>query len=207
MGKGSGSKGKGGAGGTAGSTMSRLQQFDKAGGAAAEAFASDGKSVGGGGNLDAVRAYTGAHYKSMNELLRSGYREYANLHSYDSANATMAKVRATYQALRTAQKAGATYSGKVMRGLTLKPSQLTAILATGKFSSRAFMSTTISKNTAKTFTGNVKLHINQKNGVAVGRISKYKAEREVILMPGSQFKVTRSRVINGVTHIHLRQTR
>lgn len=129
----------------------------------------------------AITAYTGSHYRAVNEALRAGtataaQREYARLLN---------------EALALAPK----FRGRVTRAITREGSELKQFLAdhrqaltTGQaVVHKGFNSS--SKGESAAFSGNIVLRIESRTGVWVQPISLVPHENEVLLRAGTRFLV------------------
>ncbi|UYA98755.1 hypothetical protein P9A53_gp11 [Xanthomonas phage vB_Xar_IVIA-DoCa6] len=135
----------------------------------------------------AIRAYTGNTYRALNGALRGGkYSSDPHLQAYvDAAQHGMAKMPK--------------YKGLSSRGMSFNETQLKAMLSTYRkgavVEDAAFVSSSYGEQAA--FGGNVFMKINGKTGVNVSQYSQYQGEREVLFMPGTQFRVDDIQQING----------
>jgi SPP1 gp7 family putative phage head morphogenesis protein len=148
-------------------------------------------------HLRAVTAYTGHHYRAVNEALRAGTASAAQLRYADLVN----------EALDLAPK----YRGTVTRGISLSGSDLQkfldehrkALLDGSSVVHRGFIST--SKGERAAFGGNVVLHIEARRGVFVKPISLHPGENEVLLRHGARFTVAKVEQIGSQWHIYLEE--
>lgn len=135
----------------------------------------------------AVRAYTGNTYRALNTALRGG--------KYSSDPHLQAYVDAAQHGLAKMPK----YVGLSSRGMSFSESQLKAMLSTYRkgavVEDSAFVSSSYGEQAA--FGGNVFMKIKGKTGVNVSQYSQYQGEREVLFMPGTQFRVDEITQING----------
>lgn len=121
-----------------------------------------------------------------------------------SLKKTLESARAMQGAVKRTIAAGATFSGTVQRGMSLSHADLQSVISRREIVNKSLWSTTVSKAVAsKNFGGNVRLHIKQKNGIALSKISKFKKEKEVLLPAGGRWKVKRVQTIGKVTHLWL----
>lgn len=145
----------------------------------------------------AVSAYTGSHYRPVNEALRAGTASAAQMRYADLVN----------EALALAPK----YVGEVTRGISLSGDNLVQFLAAHRQAMvtgqgvvhRGFISTT--KGGKAAFSGNVILHIQSRTGVWVKPISLHAGENEVLLGHGTRFTVTDLKDSGGTYHVYLEE--
>lgn len=176
----------------------------------ARAFASSSKDVAAffERNPDhkaAVVSYTGTGYIRVNELLRNGYDAFAAKHGKERAKETLARAQKMQIAVNRAASAGHVFKGEVVRGMSASAEQISTWVSRGELVNRSLWSTTVSRGVAKNFTGNVVLHLKQQSGVALGRVSQFKHEKEVLIPAGKRFKITKTRKVGNVTHLYMRQ--
>lgn len=199
MAKGKGSVGKKGHGSTTGAKTTPGRAFASSSKGAAEYFAKHPEQQA------AVESYTGFGYKRVNELLRSGYDAFAAKHGQAAAKATLGNAQKMQIAVNRAVAAGHVFKGDTVRGMSASKEQIAHWLARGELVNKSLWSTSVSKGIAKNFTGNVVLHLKQHSGVALGVVSQFKHEKEVLIPAGKRFKITKSRKAGNVTHLYLRQ--
>jgi hypothetical protein len=199
MAKGSGGTGKKGHGSTTGAKTTPGRAFAASSKGAAEYLAKNPEHEA------AVKSYTGAGYLRVNELLRNGYDAFAAKHGKVLAKVTLANAQRMQIAVNRAAAAGHLFKGEVKRGMSASAEQIAHWVKSGQLVNKSLWSTSVSKGVAKDFTGNVVLHIKQHSGVALGVVSQFKHEKEVLIPAGKRFKITKSKKAGGVTHLYLKQ--
>lgn len=200
MSKGKGSAGKKGHGSTTGAKTTPGRAFAASSKGAAEYFAKHPEQQ------QAVQHYTGYGYKRVNELLREGYDAFATKHGKAAAKATLASAQQMQIAVNRAAAAGHVFKGETLRGMSASKEQIAHWIKAGQLVNKSLWSTTVAKSVATgSFGGNLVLHIKQHSGVALGVVSHFKHEKEVLIPAGKRFKITKSRKAGGVTHLYLRQ--
>jgi hypothetical protein len=157
--------------------------------------------------LKPVKNYTGPGYLPINELLRGGYDAYAKQHGVPAAKATLAKAQEVQRAVNRTTEAGHAFAGNVVRGQSASKEQIAQWVQRGEIVNRSLLSTTIAKGVAKGFAGNVVLHLKDVRGVALGGVSHFKSEKEVLIPAGQRFKITKVQQKGSVTHIHARKAK
>ena len=125
----------------------------------------------------ALRAYTGSSYRRLNSELRgSGYSANVYLQAY---------VDAALHGLAKAPK----YKGWTNRGMSISAGDLAAVKARylpgSIVEEHAFTST----STASGFGGNVRYRVLSQTGVDVSKFSRYPGEMEVLMAPGTRFRI------------------
>lgn len=139
----------------------------------------------------AMEAYTGTCYSKINSALRG------------KNPALLKKCDAVVDLLEIALSNFPDYRGKVVR-IVSPPADVLESLQPGKIiEDHAFMSTSRLENWD--WNGAVKLHIVSKHGKNVEKMSSTPSEGEVLLRPGSRFKVTRRESAAMRTHIYLEE--
>jgi hypothetical protein len=190
---------KKGYGGTSGAPTTPGRAFASSSKGAAEFFAKNPD------HESAVKSYTGYGYKRVNELLREGFDEFAKKHGKAGAKKVLAAAQQMQAAVNRAAEAGHVFKGDTVRGMSASPEQIGHWLKRGELVNKSLWSTSVSKGVAKNFTGNVVLHLKQHSGVALGVVSHFKHEKEVLIPAGKRFKITKSKAVGGVTHLWIRQ--
>ncbi len=200
MAKGKGSAGKKGHGSTTGAKTTPGRASAASSKGAAEYFAKNPEQQA------AVQDYTSFGYKRVNELLRDGFDAFATKHGKAAAKATLAKAQKMQIAVNRAAGAGHVFKGETLRGMSASHEQIAHWIKRGELVNKSLWSTTVSKSVATSdFRGNLVLHIKQHSGVALGVVSHFKHEKEVLIPAGRRFKITKSRKAGNVTHLYLRQ--
>jgi hypothetical protein len=200
MAKGKGGPGKKGHGGTDGrGPASPAKAFASSSQAAAEYFAKHPDQE------KAIKSYTGSGYLKVNELLRKGLDEFTAKYGKADTKATLARAQSMQVAVNRAAAAGHVFKGETVRGMEASPGHIAKWIERGEIVNRSLWSTTISRGVAKNFQGNLVLHLKQHSGVALGKVSLLKHEKEVLIPAGKRFKITKSRKVGKVTHLWLRQ--
>jgi hypothetical protein len=144
-------------------------------------------------DLVALRAYTGSHYRAMNQALRGQGGDLAQ-------QASIVKTAAS--ALNDLPA----FEGTTFRGTTLDAERLARYAPGTVIAERGFMSTTTAQDVA--FGGNVRFVINSKGaGRSVEALSQFAHEREVLFGPGTEFKVLSNTLdpATGLTTIFLNE--
>ncbi|MHB8876304.1 MAG: ADP-ribosyltransferase [Myxococcaceae bacterium] len=148
-------------------------------------------------DLAALKAYTGDYYRDMNTALRG------KTDLWGAKPGLPSGVKGAASALNQLPS----HQGTVFRGANLDPSILDRYVEGKVIAEKAFMSTTVDQNVAKTFgNANTLFVINSvKNGRDVSMLSDYVAEKEVLFSPGTAFKVLSKDVdkLSGRTTIFL----
>jgi SPP1 gp7 family putative phage head morphogenesis protein len=139
--------------------------------------------------LGAIRAYTGSYYRTINRRLRDGhYSSDVHLQAWsDAAMNGMAKLPK--------------WQGEVIRGISLTSAellQLKKFYPVGAVVEEVQFTSTANAAMGKGFTGgNVRYHIQAKSGRDVKHMSQHGGEQEILLMPGTKYKVTKTGAFKG----------
>lgn len=142
-----------------------------------------------------IAAYTGSHYRALNQALRTA-----------SAGTAQKRVE---KLLNEALTLGPAYKGSVYRGLSLSGSERASFiarhkmaLANGSAVGHAQFNST-SRASGSSFGGNIRLVIESKTGVHVKPISLHPGEDEVLFRSDAKFKVVKIDEGSSMVTIHL----
>lgn len=138
-----------------------------------------------------LNAYTANCYGYINRVLR------------DPKSTMASKCDSVIDLLEIALGNFPDYHGKVVRFASFPPEVLEAYKIGAVVVDSAFMST--SRRSDWTWTGNVKLLIKSKHGKSIENMASLKGEREVLLRPGSRFRVLNRKTVDNHVEIELEE--
>lgn len=152
-----------------------------------------------------LRNYTNSDYVIINDSLRSPEK-------YDDHVLSICAHQAekTAEVLRDAKKAGLAHEGAVIRGEQSDslPEHILKVYREADIGTEiqfdSFLSTSTSPRVANDF-GDITLKLRQRSGVAVSAVSEHQDEDEILLPPGSRFKIMSRKTTGGRLELELHE--